>query len=176
MSSACQQTLLGGTAAPTFLLSLVWRACTGSFLQTPESVCCSFEHVAFAAMSFRRCRCRTCSSGMPQTPPASTISLRRAGLWPHGMLQCSLQCPGLTGNEPHRTLDDLVRLTFSHWRSLWHSLTPFLAGLCNLSRQCFNCRLVVAPESDSVVPELVVELRCLSLRSKETQYPFSVPA
>ena len=37
---------------------------------------------------------------------------------PFAMLQCSLQCPGLTGNEPHRTLDDPVRMTFSHWRSL----------------------------------------------------------
>ena len=55
---------------------------------------------------------------------------------PYALLQCSLHCPGLACNEPHRTLNDPVGLTFS----LWHSLTPFLAGVCNLSRRCFNCR------------------------------------
>ena len=72
---------------------------------------------------------------------------------PNAVLQCSPQCPGLAGNELHRTLDEPFGLTFFHWRSLWNSMTPFLAGLCNRW-------LVVAPERDSVLPELTDELRC----------------
>ena len=76
------------------------------------------------------------------------------------MLQCSLQCPGLTRNELHLSLDDPVRLNFSHWA---------LDELVQFSlRQCFNCRLVVAPERDSVVPNLIDQLRCSPLRSRET--------
>ena len=116
-------------------------------------------------VSFRPCRCRTWSSSMPQTPPTSTMSLRRRDSGPLAVLQCTLQCPGLAGNEAHRTLDDPIGLSFSHWRSLWHSLTPFLAGLCNLSRQD---RIA----GSSVVPELIDELRC-SLCDPGKLSPFS---
>ena len=78
-------------------------------------------------------------------------------------MRCSsaaFSVPGLSSHEPHRTFNDPVGLTFSHWRSIWHSLTPFLAGLCDLSRLCFNCRLVVASECNSVVAKLIDELCC----------------
>ena len=45
----------------------------------PGWVCCPFGCAPSAAVSFRRCQCHTCSSGTQQTPPTSTISLRRAG-------------------------------------------------------------------------------------------------
>ena len=117
-----QQTLLGGTAAPTFLLSLVWRPCTGFFPNSP------FARVVCAEVSFRPCRCRTCSSSMPQAPPTSTISLRSSGPWPLCGVQCSLQCPGLAGNEAHRTLNDPVGLTLQLAVSLAQS-DSLLGGL-----------------------------------------------
>ena len=54
-SSACQQTLQGGIAVPTFLLLLDRPAGTKSSLRIPGS------------------------SGMQQISPASTVSVRRAG-------------------------------------------------------------------------------------------------
>ena len=58
-----------------------------------------------------------------------------------------------------RSMDDPIGLAFSHWWSLWNGLVSFLASLCDFPRQCLNRRLVVAPERDSVVPEVVDELR-----------------
>ena len=63
----------------------------------------SLRPCSLAAVSFRRCRCRTCSSGLPQTPPASTISLRRAGLWPQcdAPVQPSVSWPDQQRAPPH---------------------------------------------------------------------------
>ena len=71
------------------------------------------------------------------------------------LLQRSLQCCGLAGHESHCTLDDPIGLAFS---------TGGLSGTAWLPSsqacQCLNRRLVVAPDRDSVVPQLVDELRC----------------
>ena len=135
--------------------------------------------------------CRLCSGVFPSLP-MSHLFIRYAAnstnqhniltsggtLVPCAMIQRSLQCPCLAGNEAHRTLDDTIGLAFSHWRSLWHNLTPFLAGLHEFSRQRFDRRLVVAPERNSVVPELIDELRCPlcdpgKLRSRMTSTAFT---
>ena len=155
---ACQQTLLGGTAASQFPpLVGSWRAC----LQTP----------GFGVLSLRPCS--LCSCVFPSLPMSHLFTKYAANSTSqHNILaSCGALAPMRCSsaafsvmtwpdNEPHRTLDDPVGLAFSHWRPLWHSLTAFLAGLRNLPRQCLNCRLVVAPERDSVVPELIDELRC----------------
>ena len=154
-SSASPQTLRDGIAVPTFPLSLAWPASTGS-LRIPEWVCCPFGHAASAAASFRRCRCRTCSQSTQHIPPASTVSLRRAGLW----FLCSFQCSCLASNEPHRTLEDSIGLAFSHWRHLQNGLASFLAGLSDFPCQRFNRWLSVTPERDSVVSKLIKESRC----------------
>ena len=73
--------LTDGIAVPTFLLSLACPAYTRSPLRIPGSVWCPFSLAACAPSSFRRCRCHTCSSGTRQIPPASKVSLRRAGPW-----------------------------------------------------------------------------------------------
>ena len=52
-----------------------------SSLRISGSVCCPFGYAACVAVSFRRCRCRTCSSCTQHIPPASQISLRWKGLW-----------------------------------------------------------------------------------------------
>ena len=103
-----------GIAVPTFLLLL---ARTRSSLRIPGSVCCPFGRATSAAVSVRRCRCHTCSSGTQQIPPPST--------GPNAMLKLSFQCSGLTGNGPHRTFDVPVGLALSHWRSLCNSLASF---------------------------------------------------
>ena len=68
------------SSVPLSPLLLVWQACTRCSLQSPESVCCPFVHAVCVAASFRRCRCRTCSSDTQRTPPASTTSSHQAGL------------------------------------------------------------------------------------------------
>ena len=130
-------------------------------LQIPGSVCCPFVHAVCAAVSFRRCRRRTCSSSVQRIPQASTISLRRAELWS----QCGAPArpsafwPGGPRALPH--------VRWSHWTGfLPQGVSPERSGfpLGELvwfpPHQCLNRWLVVARERDSVVPKLVDELRC----------------
>ena len=112
------------------------------------SVCCPFAHEACAAVSFRRCRCRTCSSGTQDIPPASVVSLRQARL----SCQCdappqpSVFWPGRL--RSHRTLDVLIGLLFSYQWSLWDCLASLLAS--GFPRQYLNHGLVTAPERGSM--------------------------
>ena len=57
-----------------------WPACTGSSLRILEQVCCPFGHAASAVASFRRCRCRTCSSSTQHIPPSYRTFDAPAGL------------------------------------------------------------------------------------------------
>ena len=75
------------------------------------------------------------------------------------MLQRSFQCSGLTSNESNRTYDDPTGLAFSHWRPVWKSLASFLACLSDFPCQRFNRWLVVTSERDTVVSQLINELR-----------------
>ena len=122
-----------------------------SSLQIPGSVCCTSVD-AVCAMSFRRCRCRTCSSGMPQIPPLHTVSLRRVGLWS----QCdALPWPPTSPTSRSMTpLDWLCRCGFP------------LGELVRFSSPGPRSRLVDALERDTVVPKLVDELCSLSYSRK----------
>ena len=139
----------------TFLLLLAWLACTKSSLRIPVSVCGPFAHAAPAAVTFRRCRQECSKCHQPAQYPCVG---RDCG--PNAMFQRGLQRSGLASHELHHTLDDTIGLAFSNWWSLRNGLASFLASLCDFPRCCLNRWLVVAPERDSVVPELADELRC----------------
>ena len=100
------------------LLFLVWQACTRSPLRIPGSECCPFAHAACAAMSFRRCRCHTCSQVRSEFhQPGKYPCVGRAPS-PEKMLQRSLQLSGLASHESHCTSDDPIGPAFSRWWSL----------------------------------------------------------
>ena len=92
------------------------------------------------------------------------------------MLQYTLRCSGLANHKSHRAFDDSVVMALSHWWSLWHNLTSFLASLCDFPRQCLNHRLAVTPERDSFVPKLVDEPRCSPCNPGKVSSFFSEPA
>ena len=79
-SSALQRILQDRLVGPSFLLMLVWQACTKSSPKFPESVCCPIVYAVCVSASFPPCRCRICSSDTQRTPPASTASSHQAGL------------------------------------------------------------------------------------------------
>ena len=183
-----QQTLQNGTAAPTFLLSLVCRACTRSFSKLQDR--CSDVPSPVQPLQW-------CLSVPADVTPVHQVhsKLHQPAEYPcvgrdsgpYAELQCGLQCPGLasneppaetgsfqcsglTSNEPHCTFDDPTGLAFSNWRTLGRfgflldGLVQSLSPVLQLPARC-------RPEGDSVMPKLVDEPRC-SLRDPGELRPF----